>query len=367
MDMLNMTFLLNMSGEDKSYIGLTVLTSLLSLVSSIVVILSYITLKDKRTLGRKILMYISICNFGSCIGTIIAAGNVSHFGEASWRSFPTCEAAGAITIVCNMGGYAWTSVLTMYLYLSICWRREVGKSIMWPAHVVCWGFPVAIMVTAVLSEAVGFDLGRNPSQHRPPYCFIDAQGTEYFRWKLLAGISWRMAGIVICSIGYILIQIYVIRKTRPPINEDDPEDRRNEAELAQAKKEEYEDKANRQLRHVLIIFVLINVWATWRFFVDTMRASVDAIIIMEAIGDNIQGFTNFLILCVFTKDVRKALRISCCTFCCKLRCKCGRKTEIPLPLELEKLRPDEDQTVLLQGLNDEEEDIHFRKSSEDNC
>ena len=73
------------------------------------------------------------------------------------------------------------------------------------------------MVTAVLSEVVGPDHGEFEGQHRPPWCFIDrsvanARAKDYYQWKLLAGIGWRLAATVVCTIGYILIQFYVIRK-----------------------------------------------------------------------------------------------------------------------------------------------------------
>ena len=153
----NLTRVLAMSAVDQSYLGLAAFTALLSILGCVVVILTYITIRGKRTMGRKVLVYISVCNLGSCIGTLMAIGNDVTFDEVSWRSYPTCEAAGAISIVCNMGGYLWTSTLAIFLYLSICWKRDVAKTVMWPAHVICWGFPgnMSIFMPPPLSKNEG--------------------------------------------------------------------------------------------------------------------------------------------------------------------------------------------------------------------
>ena len=99
--------------------------------------------------------------------------------------------------------------------------------------------------------------------------------------------SWHDVtyGKYVMLVSYIvLIWILSLQIKPPKIDDDDPEDQRTEAEIQQAKKEEYEAKANRQLRHVLVIFVIINLWASWRFFIGVMKSAPDTIVLIEVCG-----------------------------------------------------------------------------------
>lgn len=71
---------------------------------------------------------------------------------------------------------------------------------------------VAIMLTLVALDVLGSDIGKRPGHVRPPWCFVDRQIADYNTFAILAGMGWRMAAIILCSISYLFLQYQALKK-----------------------------------------------------------------------------------------------------------------------------------------------------------
>lgn len=127
---------------DKAYAGIAIVMSTLSILSCFIIIAVLISCKSLRTNGRTLLICLTVANFVSCVGSIVAAGVSVFTPELTWNNFPVCAAASAISIVSNVCAYLWTCAISLYVYLCISWKKDVlADKLRGVFHLVCWGFP----------------------------------------------------------------------------------------------------------------------------------------------------------------------------------------------------------------------------------
>lgn len=347
---VNLTALMEMNSVDRLYLGLGLLTSLASLLACVTLFFVVCCIPAIRNKARYIVLFIVIANAGASIGTVVSVIVKVGYPVVSWRSHPACESAAALTVLFRISGYLWTVTLALFLCLE-AWKKTLNFTsslILWPAHCICWGFPVAIMLTLVALDVLGSDIGKRPGHVRPPWCFVDRQISDYNTFAILAGMGWRMAAIILCSISYLFLQYQALKKpkTKQP-------ERRQEGE----EHEKPSVNPNRKLRHLLVVFVLLNIWGAWHFLISYYRPDVDVMIAIEVICDNLQGFINTGFFFMFFAEVRRAMKEFCCKPFYKRCCKRLRDANVSLPVEMEQLREESgDHTHLLEG---EEDQVHF--------
>nr|XP_022319696.1 G-protein coupled receptor 157-like [Crassostrea virginica] len=349
---LNLTAVMAMNPVDRLYLGLGLLTSFASLVASVALLFTVCCIPAIRNKARYIVLYIVMANVGASIGTIMSVFVKIGYPEVTWRSHPACESAAAITVLFRISGYLWTITLALYLCLE-AWKKKLSFNsslILWPAHCICWGFPLAIMLTLVALDVLGSDTGKRVGHVRPPWCFIDRQIADYNAFSILAGTGWRMAAIIICSIAYLLLQYEALRKPKPT----QPE-RRQEGEQHQKPRE----NPNRQLRHLLVIFVLLNIWGAWHFLISHYRSDVDVMVGVEVICDNLQGFVNTGFFFLFISEVRRAVKKFYFRSVCDRCCKRLREANVSLPVEMEQLREEGGDHAHLLAAEDDQ--VHFEQ------
>ncbi|XP_061192763.1 uncharacterized protein LOC133200966 [Saccostrea echinata] len=348
---MNLTAIMAMEPVDKLYLGLGLLTSLASLLACLTLFFAFCCVPVIRNRARYIVLCIVIANAGVSIGTLMSVAVKLGYPEVSWRSHPVCESAAAITVLFRISGYLWTVTLALHLCFET-WKKNlsIAPSMTWPAHCICWGFPTAIMITLVVLDVLGSDIGSKPGHVRPPWCLVDRQISDYNTFAILAGMGWRMAALIFCSIVYVLLQFKSLKMPKP----QQPE-RRQEGEQHHKPAE----NPNRQLRHLLAVFVLLNIWGGWHYLISQYRNDVDVMVGLEVVCENIQGFVNTGFIFLFIREVRKATRKYCCQGFCKCCCRRFRDANVSLPVEMEQLREESGDHALL--LEAEDDRVHFTK------
>lgn len=320
---------------DKAYAGIAITMASISILSCIFIICVLTSFTSLRTNGRMLLVCLSVASIISSVASIIAA-SVSVFTPVlNWNIFPVCAAASSISIVSNVCAYLWTCAISLYVYLCISWKKmEFADKSRCAIHVICWGFPVAVMVIATVSDVVGFDFGKAKIERRPPWCWIDRDSDKFIMWELVTGLGWRIATIVFCTAVYSHIQfsLSVQAKSENPSNSTSEDDQTHRIQLA-----------NRKLRHIPLIFVVLNACGAWQEMASALSSTPSWLVLMQVLGDHSQGFVNAILLCCLTTDVRKKLYIKCQS----VRHFVSGRPSCPLPLELVELNRSRD--------NDQEE------------
>ncbi|OWF38179.1 G-protein coupled receptor 157-like [Mizuhopecten yessoensis] len=320
---------------NNTYIAVGLLTSCMSLCGCALILGTYIGFQSLRATGRKILVYITICNMGACVGHIIGAATIIGYDEkTAFVSFTPCAVSSAFTICFRLGSYLWTCALGLFLCVSMSWKRiQFGKTLMGPFHLVCWSIPIGITIAVLVSDVVGFDSQPLTNQNRPPWCWIDHQAPDYVTWAFLTGPGWQMGAIVVCACAYTVLQWHSMVK-KPPLAEDVGESTENLFSLLTS--------ANSRLRQVLVVFILLQVWGTWSFLVSLHRPSPIWLVLLQEIGNHSQGLANAIIFCVYTGAVRHKLapKFQACCCCCCRRCPINcKKSTIRIPVEMAALGP----------------------------
>lgn len=159
-------------------------TCSLSMLGALLIILSYICIKDIRTKARQVLVHLSIADFGVACANFIGvcvyfdqyirhcpfeskAGNESFFendlkahtvsnGVNTWTScevlLQLCKTQAFMAAYSTLASVLWTLSLAVYIYcLVFHTNKKVHLRVIYFAYVFCWGMPLFISLWLVIT------------------------------------------------------------------------------------------------------------------------------------------------------------------------------------------------------------------------
>ena len=200
--------------EDKTKIlrGVVGLTSVLSIIGSLLIILSYVCFKDLRNKAREILVHISIMDFGVAVSNLAGVGidfnkyykdscnltELHHHYHHRHEEEDLCHVSKTISVLClvqgacasffTIGSILWTISLSMYLYLLISQKdNKRAKLFVNFAYAFCYLMPLGLMVWMGVRHKIGYS----------PYESSGWCGAIFIR-------SHRKRDILSATIGYNL-------------------------------------------------------------------------------------------------------------------------------------------------------------------
>ncbi|KAM9752202.1 G-protein coupled receptor 157 isoform 2-T2 [Menidia menidia] len=224
-------------------------TCALSFLGSSLIILTYIIWSDLRTTPRKLLVYLSVSDWLSAVS----------YAFGVWRVFrtdsPDCVAQGAISTFSNTSSFFWTVAIAVYLYVFIVRSSQrVADSLVLPFHLVSWGVPLIITVTAVILNKIGYDA----SEVSVGWCWVRIHAPDRVLWMLLTGKIWEFLAYLTLPVIYILIKRH-IHKAHMALSEYRPI-------LANRRPSySFSSMADMKLTLIPIIFIALRIWSTVRF------------------------------------------------------------------------------------------------------
>ena len=178
----NGTTFMDKSAWLRAVVGLT---SVLSMVGSLLIILSYVCFKDLRNKAREILVHISIMDLGVGASNLAGVGinfnryyredcNLTHHHHhgTHWHEHHSdtddlcnvsklieglCLVQGGFAVVFTLGSIFWTISLSMYLYLLISQKgNRQAKHFVKVAYLFCYLMPVALAVWMGATRRIGY-------------------------------------------------------------------------------------------------------------------------------------------------------------------------------------------------------------------
>ncbi|KAL9983833.1 hypothetical protein ACROYT_G006071 [Oculina patagonica] len=258
------------------------------------------------------------------IGDFLVAG-ADIVGEWGVKQGPGlgCRIQAAIGIIAILPSFSWTVYLSFYFYLTICRRisLESERMAMRFFHVTAWGIPLTIAVIAYALKGVGYsgDLGSSG------WCWIstDQATWKMVSWMFFSGKGWEISAYIGITVFYVLVKLHIRRQVRSGFVPGSP--------FLTVKSVEVAKKADHKLTFIPVVFILVRIWGTIRFFrwvaclPDCQkigpRPALRWLEILQGIGDNSQGFANFILFCLFTDKIRERLKLFCGRWmiCCRSR------------------------------------------------
>ena len=137
----------------------------LSILGSLLIILSYILFKKRRTRAREILLHISLMDLGVALANLI--GLSVYFDRFYYTSHQThhpvasyidglCKTQAFFAAYCTCASILWTIALAAFLYFVIIHHRTKRAAyFVWSCYVFCYGFPFFLTLWLVLTKRLG--------------------------------------------------------------------------------------------------------------------------------------------------------------------------------------------------------------------
>ncbi|XP_003963270.2 G-protein coupled receptor 157 isoform X1 [Takifugu rubripes] len=301
-------------------------TCALSFVGSSLIILTFIVWSDLRTTPRTLLVYLSVSDWLSAVS----------YAFGVWRVFRTdsldCTIQGAISTFANSSSFFWTVAIAVYLYIFIVRSSQrVADSLVLFFHLVSWGVPLVLTVTAVSLGKIGYDA----SEVSVGWCWVRIHASDRVLWMLLTGKLWEFMAYLTLPVLYILIKRH-IHIAHTALSEYRPI-------LANRPQSSFFSMADMKLTLIPIIFIALRIWSTVRFVLllaDSPVRQNPVLVTLHGIGNTSQGAANCIMFVLLTGPIRTRL---CAALCCCSKCSADSQHSPEAPR-----RPD------LSALGDEE-------------
>ena len=220
--------------EPQRYLAyITMVSSVVSMLGSALIILTFILWRDIRTVARAIVVFLSVADFftaaGYLFGATVYLRYKLHANESEETYRDLCKVQSFITTTFPISSFLWTAHLATYLYVAIVNAKpQLAKKLVIIFHITGWGIPLAICIPAV---ATGH-LGSANSRTSVSWCFVSFNSTYpgsdskfherlayYYGFEFLCGKFWEIATYVVALALYISVKV-VLRIRKVSVNSE---------------------------------------------------------------------------------------------------------------------------------------------------
>ena len=151
------------TGVDSGVRAVAGTTSSLSIIGAVLIILSYVLIREIRTNARKILLHISLMDFtyatGNLIGILVnfdahlSSGNYSQHSAMN----NACKAQAFFSMFGTISSILWTNCLAVYIYLHIMFQGRFKASVMmYFFYALCYGLSLIASVWYLSTGKLGY-------------------------------------------------------------------------------------------------------------------------------------------------------------------------------------------------------------------
>ncbi|XP_065842657.1 uncharacterized protein [Oscarella lobularis] len=270
----------------------------LSLLGSTILIVSYALWPHLRTKSRLLLACLSVGDYLNALGMLVAAAAKPFPYKDATTNYYTnaaCTTQAFITTAGSLASFFWTTSMAIYLYIAIVRSdSRLADRLVFVFHLVSWGVPLFLALLALEMNQLGYA----STQDSAGWCWITDHGlshrTEQLVWMTVTGKGWEVLSYV------LVVCLYVAIKCHLQYNQREDFFTKGSYEAAQS--------ANRKLTFVPIVFVLLRMWGTIRFFFIVFDAPKllenPTLKALHAFGDGAQGIANCILFCILSPNVR---------------------------------------------------------------
>ncbi|XP_074655258.1 G-protein coupled receptor 157-like [Tubulanus polymorphus] len=315
-------------------LSLTILSCVLSILGSFVVFWTFYRFDDRnvRTGGRTLLVWLCIADLVTATGNLIGVARYIYLYHTLHKrvifeedntadcQYPglldVCIVQSFMTTCSSMMSFFWTCAISIYFIAAVVGRNNrLADRLVVHFHVFCWSVPLFITSFAAGKHALGEDF----SVASGGWCWITRCNKlspgDQIAWMAMSGKVWEILMYLVIAHNYILVKYHVwstkrVQLRRIPHYLLDSSDTHDRNQVI--------NSSDTMFVFVPFVMYLLRIWGTIRFIVNS-SISIDQqrsheyvtanriLTTLQGIGDSGQGFGNFLLFCLFTKDIRKRL------------------------------------------------------------
>ncbi|XP_066927060.1 G-protein coupled receptor 157-like [Clytia hemisphaerica] len=328
-------------------------SSLLSIIGSLLIIVSYLLYKDIRTPSRHIIVCMSISDLVySTVNFLDAYAKSPNHDVYS----DLCVLSSFMGSTAILWSFFWAVALSIFLNVLIVQKDPVFADTLIHKvfHPVCWLIPLIINVFALCFNKLGntFDFVA------PGWCWIeiklnDVTGKVENRGDAIFWMTLNYKGIEILTyltiaLMYLRIKCHLKDKIKNFENSE-----RKMSTFVSPKSVQAAKTTDRKLIFIPIMLVLLRIWGTIRYILFIIQSkdgdmvhlrmslADKAFLCLQTVGDNLIGAVNCVLFCFLTPKVWNHLKESMSNMKSKLCC--NKKQEIILD-------PDEKTKLISQSM-----------------
>ena len=200
----------------------------LSILGSLLIILSYILFKKRRTRAREILLHISLMDLGVALANLIGLSvyfdqyyiyylytNTSNISKVPSYIDGLCKTQAFFAIYCTHASVLWTIALAGFLYFVIVHQKSwIATYFLWSSYVFCYAVPFLVTMWLVLTKKLGYSPFDSSG-----WCSLivtiafDSEGQSYRKINLVTMIIgydlWIYLAFVTIPIFYLSIRCHL--------------------------------------------------------------------------------------------------------------------------------------------------------------
>lgn len=203
-------------------------TSLLSLIGSLAIILTFVFFKEIRTLGRQLLVCLSVADCLVAVASLL--GLWTDFSSKVGKStsialFNWCKTQAAVHVFGTESSILWTMAVAIYVFVLVVvqprWPQNWGIKLVSLLHVLCWGIPFVLTLWLAIAGYLGYDLAATPG-----FCAIVGERMsslayqfhegDFVVYPIVIGYEiWLYLAFITLPVLYISVRCSVQLKVNP--------------------------------------------------------------------------------------------------------------------------------------------------------
>lgn len=135
-------------------------TCVLSMIGALIVIFSYIVIREIRSKAREILINLSVMDFVTAGANFV--GIMLHFNHKAWTrgsiEFNLCLAQASFGMYSTLASVLWTICMAVYVFLRIMFVNfKVARRSVYAIYLICYGIPLIMTLWFALTGKLGLD------------------------------------------------------------------------------------------------------------------------------------------------------------------------------------------------------------------
>ena len=278
-------------------------SDVMSIISSVLIIVSFYAYKDMQTEARRFLLYISIADVLNSSWFLFAhiwslhdiRYSSCYVGKTDFE-LGSCILQSAMNTYFTITSFYWTIVLALYILALLFHKNWFSrKCVRISMHLIGWGVPLFMMLFGLLSNRFG--PGRATAS--AGWCFIayyrnESGSTEVHVYsEFLAGKLYDIVTLIALAVIYLIAVIKFLTEKR---------------KLKKRAIGEQEVK----LVLIPVGYGFLRIWGTLRCLLELTQTLLHqkrhcfiVLTYLQALGDPGQGWINGILFLLFTKELRK--------------------------------------------------------------
>ena len=184
-------------------------SSVFSCFGSAAIVISFVAVKEYRTVAQKIITLLAVADFITSFGYVV--GSVNYL--KNWNRLDGCQtfnnickAQSFITTWSSICSQAWTCLLATYFLLITFHPLKLGARTFALSNVLVWGLPLVPVASLLGTDHLGYS-----RMTAAGWCFVNDQDRELGLTIILTLLGGKFTEIV----TYIIVVVaYVITMCR---------------------------------------------------------------------------------------------------------------------------------------------------------